>query len=54
MRAKIDIKVGRERLRYGRVNIMVKHVPNLKTEQMKEGQGARGTQRKNWVLSEPV
>lgn len=33
---------------------MLKHVPNLKTEQMKEGQRARGTQRKNWVLSKTV
>lgn len=54
MHAKVEVKVGGERLRSGEVKILMKQVPNLKTGQLKEGQRARGTQRHTWVLSKPV
>ena len=43
MHAKTEIKVRRERLRSHKVNIMLKSVPNLKTGQLGEDQGAEGT-----------
>lgn len=39
---KTEIKVRRERLRSHKVNIMLKSVPNLKTGQLGEDQGAEG------------
>lgn len=54
MHAKSEIKVRRERLRSYKVNIMLKSVPNLKTGQLGEDQGAVGNQKDIWALCKPI
>lgn len=54
MHAKSEIKVRRERLRSYKVNVMLKSVPNLKTGQLGEDQGAGGNQKDIQALCKPI